>query len=110
MYQPGQNQVRSLTQFYSNYFLQSKDQSKKCGFFTNPKKGQLFLTVSRDICAQHSTTDGILVFSVVPEATHETSRGPLKAVISVQKSPSRPETREFLEATEEKSVVCDKES
>ena len=44
--------------------------------------------------------------SVVPEATHEASRGPLKGAVSAQKAVegSETETRELLGGTEENSV------
>ena len=46
-------------------------------------------------------------FSVVPDATHEASRGPLKGSVSAQKAlqeGSETETRELLGGTEENSV------
>ena len=44
--------------------------------------------------------------SVVPEATHEASQGPLKVAVSAQKAfqGSETETRELPAATEENSV------
>ena len=44
--------------------------------------------------------------SVVPEATHEASRGPKKGAVSAQKAlrGSETETRELLGVTEENSV------
>ena len=44
--------------------------------------------------------------SVVPEATHKASRGPLKGAVSAQKGlrGSETETRELLGGTEENSV------
>ena len=44
--------------------------------------------------------------SVVPEATHEASQGPLKGDVSAQKAlqGSETETREFLGETEENSA------
>ena len=58
---------------------------------------QLLLTVSWDL------RDCI---SVVPEATHEASRGPEKGAMSAQKAlrGSETETRELLGGTEENSV------
>ena len=46
------------------------------------------------------------LFSVVPEATHEASRGPLKGAVSAQKAlqGSETETRELLGGMEENSV------
>ena len=45
--------------------------------------------------------------SVVPEATHEASRGPEKGAVSAQKAlrGSETETRELLGGTEENSVT-----
>ena len=44
--------------------------------------------------------------SVVPEAMHEASRGPLKGAVSAQKAlqGSKTETRELLGGTDENSV------
>ena len=48
-------------------------------------------------------------FSVVPEATHEASRGPLKGAVSAQKAlqGSKTETRQLLGGTKEKSIIPD---
>ena len=46
---------------------------------------QLLLTVSWDLRAKRGTPDGVLV-SLVPEATHKASQGPLKGVVSAQKA------------------------
>ena len=49
---------------------------------------------------------GICKKTVVPEATYEASRGPLKGAVSAQKAlrGSETETRELLGGTEENSV------
>ena len=67
---------------------------------------QLLLTVSWDLLALLGTPGGVLVFSVVPEAMHEASRGPLKGAVSAQKvlQGSETETRELLGGTKETSV------
>ena len=103
-----ENRSGSLTQFYSGDFSKSRIGVKKCVF--NKR------TMSRFASA---VVDGVLgppriarhtwrcpCISVVPEATHEASRGPKKGAVSAQKAlrGSKTETRELLGGTEENSV------
>ena len=55
---------------------------------------------------QRDTPNGVLVSLVVPEATHEASRGPEKGAVSAQKAlrGSETDTRELLGGTEENNV------
>ena len=75
--------------------FQFSEQQKQVRFQQTHNKGlrQLFLTLSSDRY-------------LVPEATHEASRGPLKGAVSAQKAlqGSRTETRELLAGTQEKSL------
>ena len=66
---------------------------------------RLFLTLSWDLRAWHCICQRPC-FSVVPEATHEASRGLLKGAVSAQKTLQGPEMemRELLGGTEENSV------
>ena len=103
-------QVRSLTQFYSVGFSQSRIGVEKFVIINAHNQGlrQVFLTVAWEgpLClARH--TWRCPCFSVVPEATHEASRGPLKGAVSAQKAlqGSETETRELLGGTEEKSAT-----
>ena len=71
---------------------------------------QGFASVDQDVVlgpphlAQHTLRCPCI--SIVPEAMHEASRGPLKDAMSAQKvlQGSETETRELLGGTEEKSV------
>ena len=65
---------------------------------------QLLLTVSWDL--RPYTAHLTVRISVVPEATHDASRGPEKGAVSAQKAlrGSETETRELLGGTEENSV------
>ena len=99
--------LQSLTQFHSVDFSQSKISVKKCIF--NNAQSRFASAVFDDVLgppllAWH--TRRCPFFSVVPEATHEASRGPLKGAVSAQKAlqGSETETMELLGGTEEKSV------
>ena len=74
-----------------------KDQCRKVRFQKPQNQGL------RLLCG---TAQGCSSLSVVTEATHEVSQGPLIGTVSAQKSPSRvqTETRELLGGMEEKSV------
>ena len=84
------NQARSLTQFYSVDFSQSRIDVKKCVF----NKRTIKVCVS--CCwplrpARHTWLCPCI--SVVPEATHEASQGPKKGAVAAQKALQGSETR-----------------
>ena len=101
------NQVWSLTQFYSVDFSQLRI-SVKCAFSTNAQSRFASVVVDGVLgpprLARHTWRCPCI--SVVPEATHEASRGPEKGAVSAQKAlrGSETETRELLGGTEENSV------
>ena len=92
------------------WLIKIKDRCKKMRFHQTHNQGlrQLLLTpdcVLGLLCLARHTWQCPCI-SVVPEATHEASRGPLRGAVSAPKAlqGSETETRELLGGTEENSV------
>ena len=100
--------AQSITQFYSVDFSKSRIDVKKSAFSTNAQSRFASVVVDGVLgpprLARHTWRCPCI--SVVPEATHEASRGPEKGAVSAQKAlrGSETETRELLGGTEENSV------
>ena len=104
----GRKKVWSLTQFSSVDFSKSRIVVKKCIFNKNAQSRFASVVVDSVLAPPRVALHTWLCpcISVVPEATHEASRGPEKGAVSAQKAlrGSETETRELLGGTEENSV------
>ena len=116
--QPEGDEVWSPTQFHSVDFSQSRI-GLKSAFSTNPQSSfinQVHLFFNGVLGPLHLTrhTWRCPSISVVPEATHKASRGPLKGVMSAQKSLFRvwdgdkgvPEVLQRIVFPNEGSLIC----
>ena len=90
------------------WLFKIKDQCRKSAFSTNTQSRLASIVVDGVLGPLRLTrhTWWCCCISVVPEATHEASRGPEKGTVSAQKAlqGSETETRELLGGTE--SLIC----